>query len=163
MRKLRNRKGQSIVEITLMTPLILVALYVPFDFGVSIFTAHITQNAVRDGARVASYTDPITNAVATTLANQVYNNLPPRLQSRSVTVRYYAGGASNCAEYVEVTAQGTYSFFLYKLMGILGIPVPDGVVITRLTSMRHVHQPVTNGGTGSTTTMCSTVTATGSR
>jgi hypothetical protein len=43
MRWLLNSKGQSIVEIALMTPLILVALYVPFDFGMTIFTGHITQ------------------------------------------------------------------------------------------------------------------------
>ena len=49
-----NRKGQSIVELALITPIVLVALYVPFDFGVSIYAGHLTQNVARDGARRAA-------------------------------------------------------------------------------------------------------------
>ena len=61
MRSLFNPEGQSIIEITLMTPFLLVALYVPFDFGISIFAGHLTQNAVRDGARIASHTRSLDN------------------------------------------------------------------------------------------------------
>ena len=56
MQPIFNQKGQSVVEITLIVPLLLVALYVPFDFGMTIFAGHLTQNAVRDGARIASHT-----------------------------------------------------------------------------------------------------------
>ena len=49
-----DRKGQSIVELALITPIVLVALYVPFDFGVSIYAGHLTQNVARDGARRAA-------------------------------------------------------------------------------------------------------------
>ena len=163
MRSLLNCKGQSIVEITLITPLLLVALYVPFDFGMTIFTGHYTQIAVRDGARIASTTDLMTNAIATNLATQVYNNLPQLLVSGSttkqVTVKYFAG--VGCAQYVEVKAQGTYNFFLYKLIALLGFTAPDGTRITRTTQMRYEFQPDSNGGTGSTTTLCGTVTASG--
>lgn len=167
MSSLRNRTGQSIVEITLMTPLILVALYVPFDFGVTIFTAHITQNVVRDAARVASAIQPLGNTEATALANDAFLKLPQRLTSGStvkrVTVTFYGSGAATCAQNVEVTAQGTYNFFLYRLMALLGFTVDPGIGITRTTRMRYVHQPATNGGTGSTTNLCTTVTGTGSR
>lgn len=37
-----NESGQSIVEIALITPLILIALYIPVDFGVSFFIANLT-------------------------------------------------------------------------------------------------------------------------
>ena len=159
-------KGQSIVEIALMTPLILVALYVPVDFGISIFTGHITQNAVRDGARIASTTDAMTNAKATNLATQVYNKLPQMLVSgtaspKRVTVTYRAGGAANCAQNVEVEAQGTYNFSLYRLIVLLGIPAPAPIQITRTTSMRYEFQPGSYGGTGSTTDTCTTATASG--
>ena len=66
-----NRKGQSIVELALITPIILVALYVPFDFGVSIYAGHLTQNVARDGARRVATTDVLDNAKATNLATQI--------------------------------------------------------------------------------------------
>lgn len=156
-----DRKGQSIVEITLMTPLILVALYIPFDFGVTIFTGHLTQNAVRDGARIASSTDLLDGTKADNLAQQFEVNLPDMLVSRSVTVNYYADGAANCAQNVEVIAQGTYNFFLYRLIALLGFAPPDPVQITRTTKMWYGFQPATNGGSGSTTNFCTTVTASG--
>jgi Flp pilus assembly protein TadG len=144
-------KGQSIVEIALMTPLILVALYVPVDFGISIFTGHITQNAVRDGARIASTTDAMTNAKATNLATQVYNNLPQRLvtgspATKQATVSYYGTGPANCAKFVEVQAQGTYVFFLYRLIGLLGFTPQDSIRISRTTRMSYEFQPTTNNG-----------------
>lgn len=161
MRSLLSRKGQSIVEITLMTPLILVALYVPFDFGMTIFTGHLTQNAVRDGARIASSTDLMDDTKADALATQVYNNLPQLLVSGSttkqVTVRYYAAGAANCGHNVEVSAQGTYNFFLYRMMALVGFTAPNGTPITRTTRMRYQHQPASNSG------ICATLTANGTQ
>src|SRR3970282_2481870 len=53
-RLLLNRRGQSIVEITLITPLLLAALYVVMDFVCLFFSSHYTQNAVREGARIGS-------------------------------------------------------------------------------------------------------------
>ena len=155
-------KGQSIVEIALMTPLILVALYVPVDFGIAIFTGHITQNAVRDGARIASSTDLMNNAKATNLATQVYDNLPERLvtgspATKQVTVNYYANGAATCAKFVEVQAQGTYDFFFYRLIGLLGFTPPDPIAISRTTRMPYEVQPTTNTG------LCTAVTATATR
>ena len=155
MRKLLNSKGQSIVEITLMTPLLMVALYVPVDFGIMIFTGHLTQNAVRDGARIAATTDLLDNTLATNLATRFNNNVPPRLSSKQVTVNYYATGASNCAQSVEVIATGTYNFFWYRLIGLIGLAPQSSVTITRTTKMRYEHQPDTNTGN------CATVTATG--
>jgi Flp pilus assembly protein TadG len=155
MRKLLNLKGQSIVEITLMTPLLMVALYVPVDFGIMIFTGHLTQNAVRDGARIAATTDLLDNTLATNLATRLNNNVPPRLASKQVTVNYYATGASNCAQSVEVIATGTYNFFWYRLIGLIGLAPQSSVTITRTTKMRYEHQPDTNTGN------CATVTATG--
>jgi len=164
MRSLFNCKGQSIVEITLMTPIILVALYVPFDFGMTIFTGHLTQNAVRDGARIASTTDSMDSSKAGTLATQVYNNLPPSLISgsttKSVTVNYYS--ADNCAQNVEVIAQGSYNFVFYRLAALLRMAPPTQLQITRTTKMWYDKQPDLNGGTTGSATFCSgTAAATG--
>ena len=150
MRSLFDCKGQSIIEITLMTPLILVALYVPFDFGMTMFTGHYTQIAVRDGARIASTTDLLDNTKAAALATQVYNNLPQLLVSGSttkqVTVNYYATGAAGCSQFVEVQAQGTYNFFLYRLIALMGFSAPSGTSISRTTRMHYELQPDANSG-----------------
>lgn len=162
MRWLKNSKGQSIVEITLLTPLILAALYVPFDFGMTIFTGYLTQNAVRDGARIASSTDALNTSAATTLATQIYGNLPALLVTGSttkrVTVTLNVGGAAGCAQYVEVVAQGTYNFAFYRFISLLGFTPPGPVTITRTTRMRYENQPDANGGTGSTTNVCTNAT-----
>jgi Flp pilus assembly protein TadG len=159
MRKLFNAKGQSIVELALITPLLLVALYVPFDFGMTLYTGHLVQNAVRDGARIAASSDLLDNTLATNLATQFYGNLPAMLVSGSttkqVTVNYYAGGAANCSQNVEVIAQGTYNFFWYRLVGLLRLVPTSSIPITRTTKMRYEFQP--DGNTGN----CTTVTATG--
>jgi Flp pilus assembly protein TadG len=164
MRSLFNRKGQSIVEIALITPLILIVLYVPFDFGMAIIAGHITQNAVRDGARIASTTDSMDSSKADTLATQVYNNLPPSLISGSttkrVTVNFYS--AANCAQNVEVIAQGSYNFFFYRLMALLQMSSPTETPITRTTKMWYDKQPDLNGGTTGSATFCGgTAAATG--
>jgi Flp pilus assembly protein TadG len=163
MRWLFNRKGQSIVEITLITPLILVALYVPFDFGVAIFTGHITQNTVRDGARIASNTDSLDTPGANALATQFYANLPVNLvtgpsATKQVTVKYWGSGAPGCTQYVEVSAQGTYNYFFYRLINLLGFNAPSGIKITRTTQLRYERQPDINGGA-----KCATLTADGIR
>jgi Flp pilus assembly protein TadG len=149
-----------------MTPLILVALYVPFDFGVTLFTGHLTQNAVRDGARIVSHTDSLDETVAGDLAEDVFDNLPELLVSGSttkrVTVTYFADGAADCVQFVEVRAEGNYNFFLYRLIALLGFTPPDPVQIARTTRMRYEKQPDRNGGTGATTTICTTATASGS-
>ena len=49
-----NQRGQSIVEISLITPLLLIALYIPADFGVSFFMGNLVQTAAREGARIGS-------------------------------------------------------------------------------------------------------------
>ena len=145
-----NRKGQSIVELALITPMILVALYVPFDFGVAIYAGHLTQNVARDGARRAATKDLLDSALATTLATQIAGNLPPLLTSgtttKRVTVNYYATGGANCAQSVEVIAQGTYNYFWYRLIGFVGLAPSSQVGIVRTTKMRYEFQPDTNSG-----------------
>jgi Flp pilus assembly protein TadG len=69
----RDSEGQSIVELTLLVPIILVALYVPADFGVAFFTAHLVQNATREAARIGASMNPFNQ---TTVENEVTKRLP---------------------------------------------------------------------------------------
>jgi Flp pilus assembly protein TadG len=141
--KILNRKGQSIVEISLITPLLLVALYVPADFGIAFLTAHLTQNAVREAARLGASTDPFDTAASTAIKNDALSRMPARLTSKTASVKFWAGGAADCARFVEVVGGGTYNYFLYQIVRLIGGTVPNTAPITRTARMRYAAQPAT--------------------
>jgi|SRR5687768_9513087 len=142
--KVLNLKGQSIVEISLITPLLLVALYVPADFGVAFSVAHLTQNAVRESARRAASIDPFDLTASTTIKNDALNRIPAWFGgSKTATVTYHADGAADCARFVQVTGGGTYNYFLYRVMYLFGFSPPSNQSIIRTARMRHAAQPAT--------------------
>ena len=154
-----SQRGQSIIEISLITPLLLIALYIPADFGIAFYMGNLTQNAAREGARIGSGLSKSGSAPnlvfastqANTVKTEVINRLPDYLTSKAVTVRFYSGTA--CMEFIEVTAQGDYNFFLYKLMRLFGSTTPNSVTISRTTQIRYNYQQYTNSAycTASTT------------
>ena len=153
--QLRSSRGQSLVEIALITPLVLVALYIPADFGIAMFTGHLTQNAVREATRIGVSTkDPFDGAASTAIKNEVLNRLPLRLVFPTVTVKYFAGGPANCLQFLEVKAQGDYQYFLYQLIRLFGGTTLNTLSISRTTRMRYEFQPYTNA------TLCTTASVT---
>src|SRR6266508_3570150 len=154
-----NQRGQSIVEISLITPLLLIALYIPVDFGVAFLMGNLTQIAAREGTRIGSGLQKSGNvpdlifssAEADTVKTEVISRLPAYLTNKTVTVTFYTGTA--CMEFVEVTAQGQYKFFMYKLMRLFGGDAPDSLTISRTTQMHYKYQPYINNDycTGATT------------
>jgi len=154
MKKLTGQRGQSVVELSLMAPLVLVALYIPADFGIAFFTAHLAQNAAREGARISSHlpqcgsggspcltvrsnaacssTDPVVQAVC--------SRLPQRFENPAVSVTLSAGPP--CARSVNVQVTGQYNYFLYQLLRLLGLSAPNAVTISRATAMRYQLQPI---------------------
>jgi len=155
---LQNSRGQSIVEITLITPLLLVALYVPVDFGVAFFVANITTTAARDGARIGSVNKKsgttsqggividrnYTSGDATVVRDAVVASLPAYLTSRSVRVKFYEDTPANCLEFIEVTASGSYSFFFYRVVSLFGGTITNPVTISRTVQMPYRNQPNSN-------------------
>ena len=142
--KRNNQRGQSIIEIALITPLLLIALYIPADFGIAFLMGNFTQNAAREGARVGSETQLTSDLIfsstqANTVKTQVLDRMPAFLSNKKVTVKFYDGAA--CMKFIEVTAQGDYNFFLYQLMRLFGGTAPDAVTISRTTQMRYTYQP----------------------
>ena len=150
MTKQARQRGQAIVEIALITPLLLIALYIPADFGIAFYMGNLTQNAAREGARIGSglsKSGTVPNLIfsstqADTVKTAVFDRLPDVLTNKNVTVKFYNGTA--CMEFIEVTAQGDYNFFLYKLMGLFGSTVPDSITISRTTQIRYNYQQFTN-------------------
>jgi TadE-like protein len=160
---LRNPHGQSIVEISLITPLLLAALYVAMDFGVLFFTAHYTQNAVREAARIGSImpdcaidaTVPcvgtvtqLCSAATATVVQEACNRLPHALTGASVQVTltglYYP---ATCMREVKVKASGIYNYGLYGVMAMMGFPVSPTTAVARSADARYQGQPVTVTGT----------------
>lgn len=159
--KIRNRKGQSIVEISLITPLLLVALVVPADFGVAFLAANLTNTAAREGARIGSQigksggTDDerdFTTAEAAAVKTAVLAKMPNYLSNRSVTVKFYEDTALNCLETIEVTASGNYNYYFYQILRMLGATVPNQSTISRTAQFPYRYQPYTND------TRCTTAT-----
>ena len=155
----KNERGQHIVELALITPLVLVALYIPADFGIAFLTADLAQNAVREGARIGSGLTsqdpdhPIKSTQGTAIKAAVFARLPQRLSDPSVNVKFYFNSATaTCMQIVEVTATGTYDYALYRLMGLIGKSVPAQQTITRTTQMRYNYQLP-----GNNTPICGTI------
>ena len=160
--KIRNRKGQSIVEISLITPLLLVALVVPADFGVAFFAANLTNTAAREGARIGSQIGKsggvdterdFDSANALAVKNQVIAKMPSYLSNRSVTVKFYEDTPANCLETIEVTASGNYNFYFYQVLRLFGATVPPYRTISRTAQFAYRYQPYTNDTRCTSTTV----------
>ena len=142
----RDSEGQSIVELTLLVPIILVALYVPADFGVAFFTAHLVQNATREAARIGASMNPFNQ---TTVENEVTKRLPTgRFTVSSVSANLNGSETSTCMRRVLISVSGSYDLFLYQLTNLV---IPDAISdttipITHSTAMRYDSQPLTNTG-----------------
>ena len=160
--KPRCQLGQSVVELSVITPLLLIALMIPADFGIALFTANLAQSAAREGARIGAELQKTggsapnfnyTGNEATIIKNAVFSRMPAMLTSKSVTVKFYEGSTPTCVEYVQVTAQGTYNFFFYQLMRIVGMSAPNTTLISRTTQMRYTYQPFDNTAACTTTSV----------
>lgn len=142
----RDSEGQSIIELTLLLPIILVALYVPADFGVAFYTAHLVQNATREAARIGASMNPFNQ---TTVENEVTKRLPTgRFSVSSVTVNLNGNETSTCMRRVLISVSGSYNLFWYRLVNLV-VPsaISDTTIpITRATAMRYDSQPLTNTG-----------------
>ncbi|HET8671001.1 MAG TPA: TadE/TadG family type IV pilus assembly protein [Candidatus Saccharimonadales bacterium] len=152
--KLRGRKGQSIVEISLITPLLLVALVIPADFGVAFLAGNLINTAAREGGRVGSQIgkaggneddrdfDAINNANAVKTA--VFARMPNYVTNRSVTVKFYENAPANCLETIQVTASGDYNYYFYQILRLFGATVPNKSTISRTAQFAYRYQPYTN-------------------
>ena len=140
-----KERGQSIVELSLILPLLLVALYIPADFGISFYVGNMVANAAREGARIGSGLPKTGGVYTSATADQIRNyvrdvvHVPQWLTSRQLIVTFYDG--ANCSQFVEVKVQGNYNFFLYQIIRLIGVNLPtNSVQIARTTRMRYNFQ-----------------------
>jgi hypothetical protein len=133
------------VEFTLIFILFLVVAWIPADFGLAFYTGQLAQNASRDGARIAAADrNPATGSCtmpcssATGVLKATADRLSPALLP-GATVSLSLQGAA-CNTQVVVSISGSYNFFFYRILRLMGFSVPDAVTINRSTSMRWEHQ-----------------------
>ena len=158
LRSSLTSNGQAMVEFTLAFILLIIIAWIPADFGLAFYTSQIAQNAAREGARIAAADTNL--AAGNTTCNMpacysfgnIFNETAARLPAAlltgaSITVQYPAPGSSGtCNQRVRVRVQGQYNFFFYRVLRLLGAPVPPSVTVDRSTEMRWEHQSGCVGG-----------------
>ena len=135
----RKSRGQALVEFTLLLPFIIILVGGLTDLGLAFYVSISTQNAVREGARIASAT-PNLGANNSTIRTEVLSRIPDITQSPSslVTVTNTdPSGDLTCASVVTVSATGTYSFAFLRYIGF------TDMAISRSTTMRYeINRPL---------------------
>ena len=147
--RLSSQRGQALVEFTLVFLLLIIVAWIPADFGLAFYTGQIAQNAVREGARIAAADIAPTSGSCTipscyTSTNNILQVTAVRLPAAmlgpaTVEVAYPAAGSTTCNQMVGVKVTGTYPFFFYKILKLIGTNV-NAVQIVRESKMRWERQ-----------------------
>jgi Flp pilus assembly protein TadG len=148
----RNTNGQAVVEFTLVFVLLLVIAWIPADFGLAFFSSQLAANASREGARIGaadpSYSTQVDSCALPACFSRpdgtILKETAKRLSSALlpgaiITVDPLSG--PTCNQMVQVRVEGTYNFFFYQLLHLMGVTTDlNTQPITRETSMRWEHQ-----------------------
>jgi Flp pilus assembly protein TadG len=95
------------------------------DLALAFYAAISTQNAVREGARIAS-TTPNLAANDATIQAAVISRIPDISQfpnSQLTVSNTDPSGDLSCATVVTITATGTYSFAFLRYIGFITTPI----------------------------------------
>jgi Flp pilus assembly protein TadG len=110
-----RNKGQTIVEITLILPLLLLLVGAAVDWGLLFFVSHVAQNAVREGARVAVTKTSMTKA---SIENVVKDKIPQTplfadfRNSAAITV-----SCTGTPPFITVQTTGSFNYMFMRLIG----------------------------------------------
>jgi Flp pilus assembly protein TadG len=116
-----------------MLPVILIILAGLTDLGLAFFMGMRTQNAVREGARIASTITGL-GANDSTIQNAVVNRILPVGGVYTITtgnVTNNAPTSADCTATITVTATGVYNYMFLRYIGF------TNTQITRSTTMRY--------------------------
>ena len=126
-KRLKNKKGQSIVEFALVLPLLLLLLAGIVDFGRIMNAYLVTNYASREGVRQAALGQ--TDSVITDTVKRVAGNLDPTILQIQITP-----SKSSRVRGTETTVRVTYQ--IDEITPAIGVFIPDPYVINTSTSMR---------------------------
>lgn len=125
----RNERGQALIEMTLVLPLLLVFLLSLVDFGIAIDRRQVLQHAVRDGVRFGAVGHSVTDVKAHVVDQAI--DLGSGFTAANVEVCYVDengnGNPGNAGDSIRVTANYTYQFSVGggELLDAFGAPVPS--------------------------------------
>ncbi len=120
------QRGQALIELALVLPLIFVFLLILVDFGIALDHREVIQHAVREGARRAAI-----GAEVASVQQYTVDESEGILGAANVTVCYIDlngnGNPGNPGDDVRVSATYTYRFTAGggEMLTIFGVPVPS--------------------------------------
>jgi hypothetical protein len=147
-----NRKGQALVEFTLIFVLLLVIIWIPADFGLAFMTGQLASNAAREGARIGAADPNVAGQLGSctlpgcyslaegTLRKEIADRLSSALLPGATVTVSMTGSASTCTAFVNVSITGNYNFWFYRILNLFGFDIPPTSPINRSTAMRWEHQ-----------------------
>ncbi len=125
----RRERGQALIEMTLVLPLLLVFLLSLVDFGIAIDRRQVLQHAVRDGVRFGAVGSSAAEVKAHVVDQAI--DLGSGFTAANVEVCYVDengnGNPGNAGDSIRVTANYTYQFSVGggELLDAFGAPVPS--------------------------------------
>ena len=133
-RKTRGRaktRGQTLVEVTLIIPFLIVLVGAAVDWGMVFFVSHVVQNAVRSGARLA--VTQATPVSGTTVKNEVRRVMPdtPLFSGFRNTATISVTCVAGAPPFLKVQTTGVFSFYFMRIMGL------DTITLTRDATMKY--------------------------
>jgi Flp pilus assembly protein TadG len=146
-----KKRGQALVEFTLVFMLLLIIAWIPADFGLAFFTGQLASNAAREAARIGAADANYSAQVGTCSLPACYSytdgtilkETAKRLSSAllpGATITVSALTGSTCNQDVKVQVVGNYNYTFYRMLRFFGAEVPPTVQINRATVMRWEHQ-----------------------
>lgn len=123
-RRLGGERGQSMVEFALITPVFFLILVGFVDLGQAFYQYQQLNNAVSEGARVATY-----NQDPTTVKDAVVSHTTVGITTSNVTVTCYSGWTTTtktCAnglaigDAVKVAATKSFTPFTGRIIALVG-------------------------------------------
>ncbi len=128
-------RGQSIVEFTLLLPLLIILIGGLTDLGMAFIVAIGLQNAVHEGAREAANTQNLT-ANDLGVKDTVIAQIPAITLFSGIAVTNTAPSGAACDAEVTVTASGTFNYTILRYIGF------TTAQISRSTTTRYADRPL---------------------
>ncbi len=141
----RKERGQALIELALVLPLVLVFILVLVDFGIAIDRREVLQHAVYEGSRKG-----IPGATVEAIKDRAVAQSQGLLAVGDITVCYIdsdTNGAINAGDDVRVSANYTYKFSVGsgELLSAFGVPVPS-IALTPKAESRLANGPLASPG-----------------
>lgn len=115
-------KGQTLVEVSLILPLLVILVGAAVDWGLGLFVSHVVQNGVREGVRIAVTQYPTVDSTSVgSVVNSVIPDTPLFSGFRDVT--NVSCSTSGGLPSVTVQTRGTFNFIFLRLLGFTNMSI----------------------------------------